>query len=68
MYMITYGIAQRKLGARMQVAGSTPEGNISTGMQVLAGIFPVEQSLPVTSAGILKYPHMLYTIKHTTHE
>ena len=36
-----YSTAQRELDARTWVAGSVPEGDISTGMRVPAGIFPV---------------------------
>ena len=36
-----YGTAQMQLDARMRVAGSAPEGDISTDMRVPAGIFPV---------------------------
>ena len=34
-----YGTAQMQLDARTRVAGSAPEGDISTGMRVPAGIF-----------------------------
>ena len=37
----TYSTAQTQLDAHMWVAGSAPEGDISMGMQVPAGIFPV---------------------------
>ena len=37
----TYGTAQRQLDACMWVAGSAPDGDISTSMRVPAGIFPV---------------------------
>ena len=60
--MFKYGTAQRQLDARTRVAGSAPEGDISTGMPVPAGIFPVSsQACPVTSAGIVKIPaHAVY--------
>ena len=36
-----YGTAQRQLDNRTQAAGSAPEGDISSGMWVPAGTFPV---------------------------
>ena len=36
-----HGTAQRQLDARTRVVGSTPEGDISTGMQLPTVIFPV---------------------------
>ena len=38
---LTYGTAQRQLDACTWVAGSAPEGDISMGKQVPAGIFSV---------------------------
>ena len=37
----TCGTAQRQLEARTWVAGSAPEGDISTGIRVPAELFPV---------------------------
>ena len=37
----TYSTAQKQLDAHTRVAGSSPKGDISMGMQVPAGIFPV---------------------------
>ena len=39
--MFVYSTAQRQLDARTRVAGSAPKGDISLGMRVPAGIFPV---------------------------
>ena len=36
-----YGTAQRQLDTHTREAGSAPEGDISTGMRVPVGIFPV---------------------------
>ena len=56
-----YSTAQRQLDTRMRVAGSAPDGDISKGMSAHWDFFCVEQSLFVTSAGILKITaHAVY--------
>ena len=58
--MVSYSTAQRQLATRTQSVGSAPEGDITTTRYEHVGacwdFFCVEQSLPVTSAGILKLP------------
>ena len=55
-----YGTAQWQLDNRMRSAGSAPKGDISTTHYGHAGAYwdfsCVEQSLPVTSVGVLKLP------------
>ena len=75
----TYGTAQRQLDARTRSAGAAPEGDISSTRYEHAGAllgFPcVEQSLPVTGAGVSKIPALavhyqtcVRTYVHTTNE
>ena len=67
-----FDTAQRKLDYHTWSLGSAPKGNIGTTHYGHSGphwdFSSVKQSLPITSASILKYLHVLCTIKHTKHE